>query len=180
MQDYLIAFIGVGGIVLGAAVGAYLTYRLNLRQQQQLVQLSDKQLFQAWHVAFDRPVFKGPWRWHSDIEKARRAIEALIQAVNTGDIRGSREAGRGRTYLRNKEWYAKMGEVERRLNRIRILVQEVEKPSLEPARPSNEIAEEIDHERDEIIETLNEIWKSFGLEPLPKPSEEKTYGGGYE
>lgn len=177
MQEIIIALIGIVGAVLGAAAGAYLTYKFTQRQQQQ--RMSDRQIFEAWRIAFDRPAFKGPWTWHSNIGAFRRAIEATIKAVDTGDIRGSEERGKGRAYLSNREWLLKMDEVERRLNRIRSLVYQIEnpetKPSHEQEKPLTDVSAMIDHERDEVIETLNSIWKVLKIPTLRKPTEVKTY-----
>src|SRR5437763_1773155 len=38
-----------------------------------------------------------------------------------------------------------------------------------------EIAEAVDNERNEIIETLNKIWKTLKIEPMTKPTEVKDY-----
>jgi len=142
--------IGAVSVVFGAAVGAVITYILSQRR------MSDKQIFQAWRIAFDSFVFKGPWRLQSDRRRAHQGIEDIIKAVNTGDISGSKERGKGRAFLRNQEWLAKMDDVEKRLNLIRDLARDFEKQhritfgaedgkSVE--KITKEISESIDKER---------------------------------
>ncbi len=156
--------------------------------------MSDKDIFLAWRVAFDRFVFKGPWPLQngyypkSDEIRAKQGIEDIINAIDTGDIKGSAEKGKGRAVLKNKEWFLKMENVASQLNEIRDLVKQHEKlhtsgidfgvVSKEQTDAKRERIKEItgmiDHKRDEIIETMNEIWKALEISTLIKPSEVRT------
>src|SRR6266702_4609208 len=147
------AIIGVVGAVLGAAAGAGITYKLTTKP------MSDRQIFRVWHIAFDSSVFKGPLRLqYAQIRATKQGIEDIINAVNTGDIRGSAEKGKGRTFLKNKEWFLKMENVASRLDEIRVLADKLE-PRIDfptaaqiaaQAQERNENLDKIDHERDEI------------------------------
>ena len=150
------ALIGLVGGVLVAVV----TYILSKRR------MSDKEMFWKWRVAFDRLAFKGPYNWHSAPEPFEKAVKETIKAVNTGVvITGSGGGGLGKTFIRNHQWRAKMDMVERRLSKISQLAAGLEKTQ------SGTPAEAIDHERNEIIRTLNEIWKCLGIPELPIPTE---------
>jgi|GEM_PF-2589301 hypothetical protein len=191
----------IGGVaaLLAAIIGAIAAFlvaerqhkhaveQLNIAhaQQVQLLEqrMSDQQIFQDWRIAFDRAVFKGPWQWHTDQSKAKQGIEDIIKAINTGDIGGSTGGGKGGMSLINdQERYKKMEVVERRLNYIRSLVSKLEELAKAPQEGEMsfyDISNKIDHERDEIIETMNEIWKELGIRPLRKPSEFKTFQEAY-
>jgi hypothetical protein len=150
------ALIGlVGGVLV-----AVLTQILSKRR------MSDKDIFWKWRVAFDRRAFKGPYNWHSAPEPFEKAVKETIKAVNTGVVvTGSGGGGLGKAFIRNREWRAKMDEVERRLSKISQLATGVETPK------NGTPTEAIDHERNEIIRTLNEIWQSLGIPELPIPTE---------
>ena len=156
----IIALISVAGSVLVAI----LAYMLSRRR------ISDKEMFWKWRVAFDRRAFKGPYNWHSDPQPFEKAIEETIEAVNTGVVvTGSGGGGLGKAYIRKADWRVKMEEVERRLSKISNLVTGLEKPLDETP------AEAINRERDEIITTLNKIWKGLGIPELPIPTQVKDF-----
>lgn len=96
-------------------------YDLQLLQQR----MSDKDIFLAWRIAFDRGAFRGPWRWpQSYVDMFEKAIGEVLSAVNTGTVRHSDQKGKGKAYLNNPEWFSKMEEVTGRLDRILRLVRE--------------------------------------------------------
>jgi hypothetical protein len=146
-------------------------------EQQQLGQMSsDKRIFQSWYIAFNRPAFKGPYNYRSEElglkpgepSPFRRAIADTIQAVTTG-VRVNRSGmvlgrGGGIDAVSNPDWRTKMQGIERRLNRISRVLQGLEK--LDNQTPG----EVIDYERDEIIKTLNEIFRVLEIDELPLPT----------
>jgi hypothetical protein len=157
------ALIGVVGAILGAVIARWIERR----------RASDKEAFAFWRVAFDRPAFKGLYTWQSDQEAFKRAIEDTIKAVTTGVLtdRHGTELGRckAKAYLKRSEWLSTMDTIESRLNRIRKLI-----PS-EIGEVDLKVTEEMDKERDEILKSLNEIWKLLKIPLLPKPTDVKSY-----
>jgi hypothetical protein len=158
MPDGIVeALMGVFGVVLGVV----LSYYLNKRR------MSDKDLFQVWRVAFDRPAFKGKFSLHSDPLPFKKAIDDTIDAVNTGYVSSRSgkmvEQGKGKGYIRNNKWRTEMDWIEMRLKRINELT-----PSSTPVDPV--IAAEIDRERDEIIIRLNGIWRALDISERPVPT----------
>ena len=59
-----------------------------------------------------------------------------------------------------------MDEIEIRLGKLRDMV-----PSQEEKIPNEEVAIEIDSERDQIIKEMNKIWSGLGIPELPVPTE---------
>jgi len=163
MNDELLAVI-IGGLVaiLGSLLTAFVTYKLQRKRA------SDKELFYVWRMAFDRPAFKGPYTWHSDQLAFKRAIDLTLKAVNTGVLLDRHDVemgrGRGKAYIGNSKRRSTMDDVERRLNHIRGLIPEPGQP------PQEGVAATMDDARDEIIRTLNEVWKELGIPLLPIPS----------
>jgi len=113
------------GAVFGtiATLGAvFLKYFLDKRKEH----MSDKDIFDAWHEAFDRGAFQGPWRWYeSAVAPFEDAINEVLNAVNTGTMK--KRQGRGKTSLKKQELFSKMNEVTGRLYAILVLVRQFNK-----------------------------------------------------
>ena len=201
------------GAVIGAVIAATATFGVVFLKDyldKRKEQMSDKDIFQAWQVAFHRGAFWCPWRWYDcDVVNFEEAIKEVLLAVDTGMMKGQQQ-GRGVTSLKNQKLRIKMDEVVGRLTAILVFVrqfnklqeeiytgerefathwpesnrssQEYEKACQEHRQAKNElqkaqkrITEAVDQQRDEIIETLNAIWESFGIPPLTKPTQVPDY-----
>ena len=205
LLNIIIALIGV----VATFSGVILTYKLNQRQEKK--RMSDKDIFWAWRIAFDRGAFRGPWRWPiSYVDIFENAINDIIFAVDTGTIRNSDEKGKGKAYLSNPEWRSEMEEITGRLDRIIRLVRDFKKCQQESytcetdfqvlwtqkkklsggyeealqehqlaqnkrEKSLKEISEAVDHQRDEIIEIMNTIWKRLNINTMTKPTEVINY-----
>lgn len=165
MDNLLPAVIGGLIAIVGSVFTAILTHKLERKRA------SDKELFSVWRMAFDRPAFKGPFNWQSDQLAFRRAIDLTLKAVNTGVLldRQGVELGRGKgkAYISDSKRRLAMEAVERRLNHIQSLIPNPEEPRDE------KVITTIDRDRDEIIKTLNDIWKGLEIPLLPIPSDVK-------
>jgi hypothetical protein len=153
--------IGLAGGIIVTLLGDWLRRR----------KISDREAFALLLEAFDRPAFKGMFQWHSNQADFKKAIEDTILAVNTGKriSRSGHELreGKGKTSIKNKEWRSLLEEVERSLNRIKVLSDNDLQGRL--AGP------EIDAERDRIISLLNTAWTSLGLGGLQLPTAYASY-----
>jgi len=171
-MEYIELVTGIVGSLLSALLGAIATYALQRRRA------SDRSVLELWRSAFDRSAFKGPYLWHSDQRKFKEAIELTIQCVNTGVLQNRKGTVLGtakpKALIKKSEWRAAGDAVERRLNRIRQLIPQSGLPEGSPT------VEEIDREPNEIIDSLNSIWKRVRLPVLPKPTEAETLEDVYE
>jgi hypothetical protein len=165
--------------VLGAmaALGAvYLTHYLGKRR------ISDKEQFRLWLTLFDRPAFKGPYRWKSDPKPFEEAINIVINAINTGDVRNRRGdqltelCGKGKTQLRNPRLREQMDAVAERLRAIRGLIR----AQIAGRATGPDLAAEVDSHRDWVITEMNRSWAKFGFRGLELPSQADSYEGMYE
>ncbi len=166
-SNITVALIGVLGVLVGAILTPVVQDWLSRRR------LTDKEIFDEWQRAFDRPAFRGRYDWHSDKAPFQQAIADTSLALHTG-VRVSRSGrargkGAGIKDIKNPDWREKMRVVERRLNKISKVVQGLEQPP-----PGQTPADIIDSERDEIIKTLNEIWSALKLPELPIPTAPET------
>jgi hypothetical protein len=133
--------------------------------------MSDYEIFKNFNKAFNRPAFKGPSGWHSDVEGFKQAINDTIFTLNTG-IRRSRsgviiEKGGSKTDITNREWRQKMNDIENSLSKI-ISIMKDQDPYYPQTKGSL-----VDNTRDEIIKILNPIFEALKLDTLPIPTEVK-------
>lgn len=163
-MDYALSAIAA----LAAAIGGYLFEKAWEGRKQ-----SDKNAFWLWRTAFDRSAFKGPFTWHSDQDAFRSALDATTKAVTTGVLtdRQGGVLGRGKPKgeLKRPQYRSTMDDVELRLRRIRSAI-------IQPGAPDrDDVAKDIDDERDAIIRSLNAIWTELGIAQLPVPSDVVDY-----
>jgi len=126
----------------------------------------EQDLFLIWRNAFDRAAFRGSYQYHSAPEPFQRAMSMVIKSIATGKLfdTDGRELAHvdgvyhGPSQIRNKERRKTILDVRNRLEKIRRL-------SLIPD------AQNIDFERDRVIEQMNGVWKSLGIEPMSLPTE---------
>jgi hypothetical protein len=148
-------------LVLAAVTGVttYFWARRRAREQD---------LFLIWRNAFDRAAFRGAYQYHSAPEPFQRAMSTVIKSIATGKLFDSdgRELGRvegvyhGPSQIRHKQRRKTILEVRERLEKIRRL-------SLMGT------TQNIDVERDKVVEQMNGVWKSLGIELMCLPKEFK-------
>ena len=134
--------------------------------------MSDKEQLREWLFFFDRPAWRGPVAWKSDLRAYDAALADTLRAINTGYLatRGGAPLDdhrvRGKSQLQDDNFRAAMEDIVRRLEKVRALVAEVR------ANPSKmaTAAPEIDAERDRIVTTLTDWAAAFGLRGLPIPT----------
>lgn len=169
--EVAVGLIGFGGTILGAVASAVVTYRLSARR------VSDREQLLKWQVAFNRSAFRGPYQMHSAQEPFIGAIDDTLQAIRTGmlvtrsKVEIVNQRGKGLTDLKDRQLRAKMSDVVGRLETIRQSVRsQLDKRSLEP-----DFVNEVDQDRDAVIQMMNQMWKRFGIDPLPLPTEIADY-----
>jgi hypothetical protein len=83
----------------------------------------DVELVRFFAVCFDRPAFQDPFRQEGSMEAFDKAIEDTITALNTGTLRSRDGAvlaqAKGKSYLQNPEWRARMDAVGDLLRAVR-------------------------------------------------------------
>jgi hypothetical protein len=177
MNEWEVAAINTLIGLIGAGVGSVVTQIWKNRRA------SDKELFLFLRGAFDRPAFKGPYLWHSDHQAFQEAVATTLKAVKTGrqfDGRGQEVAERiegrfrGSFLICNPERREAMQDVEDRLQRIFQLSRDFATAADEETR------KRIDSDRDEVIRTLNLIWRAFGIPDMRLPTEVKLYEEVYD
>jgi hypothetical protein len=156
------ALIGLAGALIGFAGGiasAILTDRLRRRRS-----MPDRQQLKEWLLFFDRPAWKGPMTAKSHPEHYEKVLADTIKAINTGLLAtrsgsplGDHQA-RGKSELRDKKLRAQMDDVTNRVERIRALLRQ-----RNDSNYTSKIIPEIDRQRDQIVETLNDAALRFGL-----------------
>jgi hypothetical protein len=167
----------ITGVVTGASVFFIQRHWTNRK-------ITEKEMFWQWNRDFDRPAFHGYFVWDSSQEMYIGTIDDLIRSINTGKLERGVTAplGHGRTYIKNKDRRQKMGEVVKKLTRIKSTVSQAEHRLDEISKiyytqTENKqadltaekitIKEEskliIDTERNEIIKILNSIWTEMGI-----------------
>jgi methyl-accepting chemotaxis protein len=130
----------------------------------------ERDLFLIWRNAFDRAAFRGPYNYHSEKKPFQRAMSMVIKSIASGKLFDSdgRELARvdgvyhGPSQIRNKQRQKAILDVRERLEKIRRL-------SFTPG------VQNIDFERDILVERMNGVWKSLGIEPMRLPTEFKGY-----
>jgi hypothetical protein len=128
----------------------------------------ERDLFLLWRNAFDRAAFRGAYQYHSEPERFQRAMSMVIKSIAMGKLFDSdgRELARvegvyhGPSQIRNKQRRKAILQVRERVEEIR--------------RLSLMRRENIDSERDKVVEEMNELWKSLGIEPMCLPTEFKS------
>ncbi len=139
----------------------------------------DRTLFAALTDVFNRPAFRGPFLWQTDPVPSQRAIKLTLKSVNTGVVEDNSGVARKTispiTRIRDAKLHASMQQVATQLqtigNLIEMLIEMRKEAPISPNSPQLvEIITEIDTKRDTVIGTLNEIWRCFGLHPLPIPT----------
>ncbi len=130
---------------------------------------SDREIFEFYRQAFNRPAFKGKWQWHSSLRQYDQAINDTIRAINTGILttRSGKEFLRIFTdmYIANEQWRREKEKIVLRLSNIRISLQNAN--FMQP----NVVGDVLDNERNEIIRSLNKILEALNIERLPIPTE---------
>ena len=163
-SELIIASLGI----LGTVLGVLLTHFLERRRT------SDKELFLAWQVAFDRPAWRGPYRWYSDHANYDKALAETIKAVDTGEGAGLKR-GAGKAYIKNRRRRAEMDRVAVLLQELSILVprfvEEYPVWGEESAAKAAQTRDAIDRRRDEIVSRLNAQWTDLGIRELPLPTQ---------
>lgn len=157
------ALIGVMGGVACVVVAD------RLRRQRKM---ADKDQLREWLFFFDRPAWRGPVTWKSDLRAYDAALADTLRAINTGYLATRSGAplddhrARGKSELQDNNFREAMEDIVHRLEKVRALVAEVRaNPSKMPGA-----APEIDAERDRIVTTLNDSAAAFGLRGLPVPT----------
>ena len=166
------ALIGVGGGIASTILADRLRRRRSMPDREQL---------REWLLFFDRPAWKGPLSWKTDLSKYEKALDDTVKAINTGHLATRSGApledhrARGKSQLRDEKLRATMEEVGDRLERVRSLLREGRD---DPAKHVA-LADQIDRERDEIVITLNAAAQRFGLIGLRVPTSVKAYDEVY-
>ncbi|HLJ45476.1 MAG TPA: hypothetical protein VKU01_05690 [Bryobacteraceae bacterium] len=84
---------------------------------------NDADLIRFYAACFDRPAFQDPFHQEGNMEAFDRAIEDTITALNTGCLRARDgtilQTSKGKAYLNNHDWRAKLDAVVDLLRAIR-------------------------------------------------------------
>ena len=167
------ALIGVAGGIASTILADRLRRRRSMPDREQL---------REWLLFFDRPAWRGPLSWKTDLSKYEKALDDTIKAVNTGHL--ATRSGtpledhrvRGKSQLRDQQLRADMDDIGDRLERVRSLLREGRD---DPAKQAA-LADQIDHERDQIVRTLNSAAQRFRLNGLRVPTSVKSYEEVYD
>jgi hypothetical protein len=152
-----------------------------LKAQKGKTEKSDYDIFLDYRVVFDRPAFKLKYTIDSDHPNYTRALQDIINAINTGIIvtRSGIEITRTspKTFIRNDNWRNTMEQVETTLSQI--IKMEFQWPNSNAPNATElwkKFYQDIDSMRDSIIISLNKIWDVLGIPALPIPSKTKSFG----
>jgi hypothetical protein len=151
-----------------------------IQQGKRQGELTDYDIFLKYRVVFDRPAFKSPYTYHSDIEDYIRSLQDTIKAINTGLLltRHGVEITRTspKTFIRNEKWRNTMQDIEVTLSEIVQMQYNLpDSRGLDVEQRWKEFYSKVDGKRDQIILSLNEIWNLLGIPTLPIPSEMKKW-----
>ena len=138
----------------------------------------DKEQYRKWLSVFDRPAFKGPYNFRTDLPPFEKAISLVLQAVDTGNVynRAGNELtelrGIGKAQLHQAALREQMDDVANRLQKVRALVRKQMREQMagDVRLSYTDLAQSIDAERDAIITSMNEKWAAFGFRGLPIPT----------
>ena len=155
--------VGFGSAVIGAS--ATLLVPL-IQKRLDKVKLSDKEMFEYWRYAFDRPAFRGPFTWQSDQQRFEQSIRDTIQAITTGNSPSQNPDKKGlpKSYLKNREWLVIMDKVVDHLRKVTWAL------SGRTTMSQDQIGLLADNERDEAIKLLNEILNQLKIPLLEIPT----------
>lgn len=134
----------------------------------------DRDLMRFYSQCLDRPAFQDAFlRERQEYEAFDKAIEDTITAINTGCLR-SRDGvilakARGKSYLENKAWRAKMDLIVDLLRAVRLRYKSIrEAQSFEAF---HKLGMWMDMTRDQVIQTFNEICVEADIPLLRSPKD---------
>jgi hypothetical protein len=138
----------------------------------------DRQLFDKLTAVFNRPAFRGTFLWQTNPEPFQRVMRLTIKALNTGTRQDNAGAAldpiESITRIKDKKLYAVMQEVVTELKTIDNLIEANKSEQGFINSPGAvDVTNDIDRRRDGIINLLNNVWRSFGINTLPIPTEIK-------
>lgn len=152
-----------------------------LKAQKGKTEKSDYDIFLDYRVVFDRPAFKSKYTIDSDHPNYTRALQDIINAINTGIIvtRSGIEITRTspKTFIINDKWRITMEQIEATLSQI--IKMEFQWPNSNAPNSTElwqKFYQDIDSKRDSIIISLNKIWEELGIPTLPIPSKTESLG----
>lgn len=161
----------------------------NLSPPSESFQVEDTQLLRFYSQCFDRPAFQVPFRREGSMEAFDRAITDTIIAINTGALRARDGTilaqAKGKSYLSNPEWRAKMDTIVDLLQAIRsrysLAVQtgQIDLGSEHQGQQfyyirDKQVAEWMDSTRADIIQLFSDLCEKAGIPPLHFP---RFFGG---
>jgi hypothetical protein len=151
-----------GGIAGAFTIGAAaVVWHLQVRRGRS----RDVDQLKVWMRDFDRPAWRGEFRWHTDLDRYREALNDAIRAIATGvPTGGAPVPGQtlGMSSLKDPDLRAALSHMTDRIVRIR--------SASWPQGPPPAADYDIDTDRDAVIIELNDEARRFGLEALPLPS----------
>ncbi|MFH1057111.1 MAG: HNH endonuclease [Pseudomonadota bacterium] len=144
--------------------------------------ISDLDIIRFYAQCFDRPAFQDHFYGERSMEDFDRAIEDTITAINTGCLRardgGSLATSKGKVYLENTKWRARMDLIVDMLRAIRSRYEEAVRTGAIFARNYPErdsfydfrdpgVAEWMDQTRNQVLQVFGQVCKEAGLPEPP-------------
>jgi hypothetical protein len=155
----------------------------------------DRNVLDGVQTAFNRPVFKGPFLAETLPDGAQQAFKIITKALATGVLndRTGNELKRIKPILsiRDVKLKALLQDVADKVKHCDVTIDVMSKAQATRAQ-TREIAvmeecnkqiarhlETLNVVRDDIIVSLNKVWKCFGIHTLPIPTEDSTTTQSY-
>ena len=171
-MQFIEPLIGFAGALVAALLGALATYMLGRRRASDRSVRSCGGLPLTGLLSRDRTSGTATSRVSGRPSNSRfKCLNAGILQNRKGTVLGT---AKPKAQLENPVWRLLGEGVERKLNRIRLLIP----PSGLPVDPKS--VESMDRERKEIIEPLNHARKRTGLPLRPLPTEAGTIDDVFE
>jgi hypothetical protein len=155
----------------------------------------DRDVLKSVQMVFNRPVFKGPFLAETLPDGAQEAFKIITKALATGVLndRDGKELKIIKPILaiRDVKLNTLLQDVAEKVKHCDVTIDVMKEAQVTRTNARGTVAEECNNQiarhletlnvvRDDIIRSLNKVWKCFGIHTLPIPTEDSTTTQSYQ